>query len=167
MDKKTCMILLIGLIFVVLLTNTGNYLEGLETNDQSDIQDTINEIKPNLDDLQTQLDSNPGMTTNAMVIDNYTANNALLTGLQSQYSDVDDENSNTSDAIDENSQSMDDSTGTLTNLYDTLNDEIRNIDTSLEKMDDSTIVKTEYQYHAVVWGIVALGLGVACITTIM
>ena len=167
MDKKTCMILLIGLIFVVLLTNTGNYLEGLETNDQSDIQDTINEIKPNLDDLQTQLDSNPGMTTNAMVIDNYTANNAQLTGLQSQYSDVDDENSNTSDAIDENSQSMDDSTGTLTNLYDTLNDEIRNIDTSLEKMDDSTIVNTEYQYHAVVWGIVALGLCVACITTIM
>ena len=167
MDKKTCMILLIGLIFVVLLTNTGNYLEGLETNDQSDIQDTINEIKPNLDDLQTQLDSNPGMTTNAMVIDNYTANNAQLTGLQSQYSDEDDENSNTSDAIDENSQSMDDSTGTLTNLYDTLNDEIKNIDTSLEKMDDSTIVNTEYQYHAVVWGIVALGLGVACITTIM
>jgi hypothetical protein len=167
MDKKTCMILLVGLIFVVLLTNTGSYLEGLESSSQSGMQDSIDDIKPDLDNRQTQLDSNPGMTSNSMVVDNYADTATQITSLQSQYSDLDSENTVTSNSIDVNSNSMTESTGQLTNQYNILNGEIDNIDTSLEKMNNSKVTYTEYQYQAVVWGIVALGLGVVCITTIM
>lgn len=167
MDKKTCMILLVGLIFVVLLTNTGRYLEGLESSSQSAMQDSIDGIKPDLDDRQAQLDSDPGMTSNSMVMDNYTDTATQITGLQSQYSDLDEEHTTTSNNIDDNSSTMTYTTGDLTNQFNILNSEIENIDTSLEKMKDSKITYTEYQYQAVVWSIVALGLGVACITTIM
>ena len=167
MDKKTCMILLVGLIFVVLLTNTGSYLEGLETDSQSAMQDSIDGIKPELDDRQAQLDSDPGMTSNSMVMDNYTDTATQITGLQSQYSDLDTEHTTTSNNIDHNSTTMTYTTGDLTNQFNILNGEIENIDTSLEKMKDSKVTYTEYQYQSVIWAIVALGLGVACITTIM
>tara|TARA_B100001059_G_C17827769_1_gene582549 strand:- start:696 stop:1199 length:504 start_codon:yes stop_codon:yes gene_type:complete len=167
MDKKTCMILLGGLIFVVLLTNTGSYLEGLETSAESGMQDSIDGIKPDLADRQEQLDSDPGMTSNSMVMDNYTDTATQITGLQSQYSDLDTEHTTTSNNIDDNSTTMTYTTGDLTNQFNILNGEIENIDTSLEKMKDSKVTYTEYQYQSVVWAIVALGLGVACITTIM
>ena len=166
MDKKTCMILLLGLIFVVLLTNTGNYLEGLETSDESTMQDSIKIIKPVLDDRETLLDSNPGISSNAVVIDNYMVTGTKINGLQSQYSDL-NKTDTTQPGINSNSRIMYRKTSELASQYNTLNNEIENIDTSLEKMNDSKVTYTEYQYQSLIWGILSVGLGVACITTIM
>ena len=166
MDKKTCMILLLGLIFVVLLTNTGNYLEGLETSDESTMQDSIKIIKPVLDDRENLLDSNPGISSNAVVIDNYMVTGTKINGLQSQYSDL-NKTDTTQPGINSISRIMHRKTSELASQYNTLNNEIENIDTSLEKMNDSKVTYTEYQYQSLIWGILSVGLGVACITTIM
>jgi len=70
MDKKTCCILLIGLIFVILLTKNNNYLEGFTKNVADKMSGEITTINKQLNNNKTELDNNSGVHTDDTIVTN-------------------------------------------------------------------------------------------------
>lgn len=164
MDKISWMFLLLGLIIVVLLSNNYNYLEGFDEN-KSNVQDEmaqqIQSIDPKLKELGTEM----GNDKESETINSFEFTNNKITKLQPLY----DELSKNSVAMSNN-----ESTTKMYRLNDNLqyknyviNNSIKKIDTSLEKIKDSQVIYTKYKYDNALWGIIVVGLMVMTITTFM
>lgn len=154
MDKKTYMILLVGFIFVILLSNN-NSLEALTCNQlQRKITGNIKNIKYNLrhnNKSLKKLKNIDNKTTSLMKhgrrvnkcynkyigVNNQTTRQLLQKGAHLQGSEA------------------------IASKY------LNNIDLSLEKVNDSQLMYDKYSFDSVVWGIVTVGLLITTLTIIM
>ena len=165
MDKKTCMILLVGFIFVIVFTNN-NSLEGI-TNIGLRMQNQIDPVKYTLNSRNEKLSENPGFKTNNKVLSNYDKTNDNIADIGKYYPKLKDttnfitevNNANIIEIIKENNR--------LENKQYKTNNHLKNIDVSLEKVKNAEIFVTEYSYDTAIWGIIAVGLFIASITMIM
>jgi hypothetical protein len=165
MDKKTCMILLVGFIFVIVFTNN-NSLEGI-TNIGLRMQNQIDPVKYTLNSRNEKLSENPGFKTNNKVLSNYDKTNDNIADIGKHYPKLKDttnfitevNNANIIEIIKENNR--------LENKQYKTNNHLKNIDVSLEKVNNSEMVMSQYSYDTVLWAIIALGLFITSITMIM
>ena len=169
MDKKTCMILLLGFIFVVILSNYTNALEGLVNYNYVAKQMTKN-IKPmekTLTSRSINMYLRPGLHSNNRVIDNYkttqskindiSKNTPFLSNTINQINGVN--NANTVSIISKNDL--------LQDKQYTTNNYLKNIDASMGKVKDSEVMFTAFSYDTAIWGIIAVALFIGCLTMIM
>ena len=169
MDKKTCMILLLGFIFVILLSNYTNALEGL-TNKNYVTQKMIrgiNPIKPILNSRRYAMRNYPGLNSNNNVIENYDAT-------QSKIKDISDNTAKLSETINYINGVNNANTASIISKDELLQDNhyitntyLKNIDSSQEKVNDTEVLYTEYSYDTLLWGIIAIFLLISCLTMIL
>lgn len=167
MDKKTWMILLVGLIFVVLLSKMNNHLEGFDNNIGNWMSNEINAINTPLVYNNEVLKTSHDVENSDLVRNTFTDKNAKIHVLKPQYRQLNRVHSNILNTNNDNIRKIIRKNNALQDQRYITDTYIKNIDTSLEKVQDSQINYTEYKYDSIVWGIVAVGLMVVCITTIM
>jgi hypothetical protein len=165
MDKKTCMILLVGFIFIIVFSNN-NSLEGM-SNIGLNMQKQIYPVKYTLNKRNEKLSEDHGFKSNNKVLNNYDKTNDNIADIGNHYPKLNDttnyisevNNANIIEIIKENSR--------LENKQYNTNNHLRNIDVSLEKVNNSEIVMSQYSYDTVIWAIIAVGLFITSITMIM
>ena len=165
MDKKTCMILLVGFIFVIVLSNN-NSLEGLSSIALS-MQKQIDPIEYTLNSRNEKLSEHPGFKTNNKVINNYDKTNDNIADIGKYYPKLNDTTNYISEVNNANIIEIIKQNSRLENRQYNTNNHLKNIDVSLEKVNNSEMVMSQYSYDTVLWAIIALGLFITSITMIM
>jgi hypothetical protein len=165
MDKKTCMILLVGFIFVIVLSNN-NSLEGLSSIALS-MQKQIDPIEYTLNSRNEKLSENPGFKTNNKVLSNYDKTNDNIADIGKYYPKLNDTTNYISEVNNANIIEIIKQNSRLENRQYNTNNHLKNIDVSLEKVNNSEMVMSQYSYDTVLWAIIALGLFITSITMIM
>ena len=169
MDKKTCMILLLGFIFVVILSNYTNPLEGLANYNYvaQKMSTNIIPMEQTLTNRSNNMNLNPGLHSNNQVINNYKTTQSKINDISKHMPSL----SNTINQIDgvnnANTASIISKNDLLQDKQYTTNSYLKNIDVSMEKVKDSEVMFTAFSYDSVIWGIIAIGLFIACLTMIM
>ena len=114
MDNKTCMILLLGFIFVIVCS-TNNSLEGLNNNIGTKMQKQITPIEYTLNSRNEVLKEYPGFFSDRMVLMNYDTTNDYIADISKKYPKLKDtttyitevNNANTIKIIKENNKLQD------------------------------------------------------------
>ena len=169
MDKKTCMILLLGFIFVVILSNYTNPLEGLANYNYvaQKMSTNIIPMEQTLTNRSNNMNLNPGLHSNNQVINNYKTTQSKINDISKNMPSL----SKTINQIDgvnnANTASIISKNDLLQDKQYTTNSYLKNIDVSMEKVKDSEVMFTAFSYDSVIWGIIAIGLFIACLTMIM
>ena len=154
MDKKTCMIVLVGIIFVVLLSKNTT-LEPLTCNElQSQVTDDIRSIKHK-------------MNHNNLTLNNLNTIDADTTSLISQNTPITNCYNKYIGVNNQSAREIIDKKNHLNETETVVSTHLNNIDLSLEKVNDSQVMYNKYSYDTVVWGIVTVGLLVTTLTIIM
>ena len=165
MDKKTCMILLVGFIFVIVFSND-NSLEGMSSI-ALNMQEQIDPIEYTLNNRNEKLSEHPGFKTNNKVINNYDKTNDNIADIGKYYPKLNDTTNYISEVNNANIiKIIKQNNGLETKQYKT-NKHLHNIDVSLEKVNNSEMVMTQYSYDMVIWAIITVGLFIVSITMIM
>ena len=169
MDKKTCMIVLLGFIFVVLLSNNMNPLEGLANYNYvaQKMSGNIIPMEQTLTNRSNNMTLNPGLHSNNQVINNYKRTQLKINdisrdmpSLSNTINQIDGvNNANTASIISKDELLQDNHY--ITNTY------LKNIDSSQEKVKDTEVLYTEYSYDTLLWGIIAIFLLISCLTMIL
>lgn len=165
MDKKTCMILLVGFIFVIVLSNN-NSLEGMGSIALS-MQEQIDPIEYTLNSRNEKLSEHPGLKTNNKVINNYDKTNDNIADISKYYPKLNHTTNFISEVNNANIIEIIKKNNRLENKQYKTNKFLKNIDVSLEKVKNAEIFVTQYSYDSVIWAIIAVGLFIASITMII
>ena len=165
MDNKTCMILLVGFIFVIVFSNN-NSLERM-TNIGLDMQKQINPVEYTLNSRNEMLNEHPGFRTNKNVLNNFDKTNDNIADIGKQYPKLKDTTDYISEVNNANIIQIIDKNNRLQNKQYNTNNYLQNIDVSLEKVKNSGMVMTQYSYDTVIWAFIAVGLFITSITMIM
>ena len=154
MDKKTCMIVLVGIIFVVLLSKN-NTLEPLTCNElQSQVTDDIRSIKHK-------------MKHNNLTLNNLNTIDLDTTSLIKKHTPINKCYNKYIRVNNQSARELIDKKNHLNGTETVVSTHLNNIDLSLEKVNDSQVMYNKYSYDTVVWGIVTVGLLVTTLTIIM
>ena len=165
MDKKTCIILLVGFIFVIVFSNN-NSLERM-SNIGLDMQKQIDPVEYTLNSRNENLSEDPGFKSNNKVINNYDKTNDNIADIGKYYPKLNDTTNYISEVNNANIIKIIKQNNSLENKQYNTNNHLRNIDVSLEKVNNSEMVMTQYSYDTVIWAIIAVGLFITSITMIM
>ena len=165
MDKKTCIILLVGFIFVIVFSNN-NSLERM-SNIGLDMQKQIDPVEYTLNSRNENLSEDPGFKSNNKVINNYDKTNDNIADIGKHYPKLNDTTNYISEVNNANIIKIIKQNNSLENKQYNTNNHLRNIDVSLEKVNNSEMVMTQYSYDTVIWAIIAVGLFITSITMIM
>ena len=152
MDKKTCIILLTGFLLVVLFSNNNYSLEGYQTSES----EASKELKDTLDTLNSDIEAGTISDWNSF----FSTLQDAWTPVQGEY-DINIEDSKVKE-VDVETENK-----TLHTVFSKQQKDINEINTSLEKMEDSNITYTEYEYKAFLWAIVCIGLGAVAFKMLM
>lgn len=166
MDNKTCMILLLGFI-VVIVCSTNNSLEGLNNNIGTKMQKQITPVEYTLNNRNEMLNEHLGFKSDKTVLNNYDKTNDNIADISKNYPKLKDTTTYITDVNNANTIQIINENNKLQHKQYTTNAYLQNIDVSLEKVKNSGIVVTEYSYDTAIWAIIAVGLFIVTLTMIM
>ena len=169
MDKKTCMILLLGFIFVVILSNYANPLEGL-ANYNYVAQKMTKDIRPMEQTLTARsmyMNETPGLHSNNSVINNYDTTQSNINDISRMTPLLSSTINRINGVNNANTASIISKSDLLQDKEYTTNSYLKNIDVSMEKVKDSEVMFTAFKYDTAIWAIIAIVLLIISLTMIM
>ena len=170
MDKKTCMILLLGFIFVVILSNYTNPLEGLANYNNYVAQKMPKDIRPMDQTLTARsmyMSAIPGLHSNNIFINNYDTTQSNVNDISRMTPLLSNTINRINGVNNANTASIITKSDLLQDKEYTTNSYLKNIDVSMEKVKDSEVMFTSFKYDTAIWAIIAIVLLIISLTMIM